>query len=238
MSAITYFPNSYESLIIGRWLNGIARGVGFVVGPLYVAEITSRKTLGLYQSPLGWIVQLSAAIGNLIGHPSLLGNASTWPIAIAIPGLLSFLYLCCIPWIPHTLVHVLNLESGDHPSTENPSFLLLKKLRHTKGQALMDEYKSIKAEIAADARVEKASLRELITIGNYRRQLFAVCVAQLSLQFTGIQAVMQYTNTIFEQAGVPPESSTYFTAGECWFKTPLDVNCFVVLLYLLQEFKV
>nr|CAB3266205.1 solute carrier family 2, facilitated glucose transporter member 1-like [Phallusia mammillata] len=219
MSIIAYLFHSYEALIIGRWVNGLARGLGFSLGPLYVAEITSRKTLGFYQSPLGWIVQLSAVLGNIIAHPNVLGGVFTWPYAMAIPGLFSVLYLCFVPWIPDTIPHHLNVEKstgveidGENPMTRR-SFLLLEKLRSEKGPGLIKEYEDIQSEIAADNRVEGASLRTILTIGTYRRQVIAAIVVQFSLQASGIQAVMQYTNNIFESAGVHPGNSTYYTIG-------------------------
>jgi len=42
----------------------------------------------------------------------------------------------------------------------------------------------------------------------------AVVFIQLCPQLCAIQAIFQYTNTMFEGAGVKPEDSTYYTIGK------------------------
>jgi len=219
MGPVAYLSNYYEAIIFGRLINGIARGTGFSLGPLYVAEVVSRKTLAFYQTPLGWMLQMSAALGNVLAHPHVLGGVDTWPYVLALPGIFSLVYLLCVPWIPHTLTATIQNErkqsnQGIKTHCAERAFNLLRRLRYEKTDFLRKEYESIVAEIDADAQVERASIKELLSIGKYRHQLFVVIIIQLSIQLTGIQAVFQYTNQIFETAGIPQEHSTYYSISK------------------------
>jgi len=221
MGPVAFFSGSYETIIIGRFLNGIARGVALTVAPLYIAEVTNRKTLALHQTPFAVIVQLSSAFGNAIGLPYVLGGVGLWPYALALPGVFSLIYLLCVPWIPHTLTWMVQEERKTKtfsPQTLSPadraSFALLRRLRYEQGDSLLTEFQSIHNEIDADAQVERASLRKLWSIGKYRRQLMAVVFIQQCPQVCAVLPILQYTNTIFETAGVRPEESTYYTIGK------------------------
>jgi len=213
-----YFSNSYEILIIGRLLNGIARGVVFSAGPLYIAEITNKETVALFQTPSWPIYFLSSAIGNAVGHAKALGGEHTWPYGLAFPGIFSLIYLLCIPWIPHTLTWTIQKERNHLRQTceldKRASLSLLRKLRHEKGDKILAEYRTIEKEIDADAQVERASVKDLLSIAKYRRLVWAVILIQMCAQVTGLQAIFQYTNTIFEEAGIRPEDSTYYTLGK------------------------
>jgi len=221
MGPVAFFSGSYEILIIGRLLNGVTRGVAFTVAPLYIAEVTNRETLAFHQTPFAWLMQLSSALANAVSLPHVLGGANSWPYALALPGVFSLVYLFSVPWIPHTLTWMMQEErkTNKHSTqtlspADRASFSLLKRLRYEQGDSLLTEFRSIQNEIDADAQVERASIRKLWSIEKYRRQLMAVVFIQLCPQLCAIQAIFQYTNTIFEGTGVRPEDSTYYTIGK------------------------
>ena len=210
MGPIAYYSNSYELIVIGRSLNGIVRGVRFSLAALCMAEITNRKTLAVYQTPQGWLPLISAAIGNVVAHPQVPVGVDTWPYARASPAILSAIYLLCIPWISPTVTQTIQCErehqmqSGDNQTNhkDRPSFVLLSKLRHCQGEVLVEEHQNIESEIKADARVEKAPVKKLLSIARYRRQFFVVAVIQASIPLAGTHAILQYANRIFVAAGI------------------------------------
>jgi len=176
MGPVAFFSGSYEALIIGRLLNGLARGVAFTVAPLYIAEVTNRETLAFHQTPFAWLMQLSSALANAVGLPRALGGVNSWPYAQALPGVLSLVYLLCVPWIPHTLTWMIQEERKTNKHSTQASspadracFALLKRLRYEQGDSILTEFRSIQNEIDADAQVERASIRKLWSIGKYRR---------------------------------------------------------------------
>ena len=71
------------TLIVGRAISGIACGGATVVVPMYLGEIAPAHLRGT----IGTLNQLSAVIGmlvaQLLGLPSFLGSATTWPVMLA-----------------------------------------------------------------------------------------------------------------------------------------------------------
>ena len=57
MSPIASLTSSVESIIVGRVISGIARGMSLSLVPLYVSELTNRKTLAVYQALVTWFVE-------------------------------------------------------------------------------------------------------------------------------------------------------------------------------------
>ena len=58
MAPVSEISKSYDVLIVGRAISGIARGIAFSTVPLYVAEITNRKNLAFFQVSLRVVVYL------------------------------------------------------------------------------------------------------------------------------------------------------------------------------------
>ena len=56
MAPVSELSKSYEVLMVGRAISGIARGIAFSTVPLYVAEITNRKNLAFFQVSLNIFV--------------------------------------------------------------------------------------------------------------------------------------------------------------------------------------
>ncbi|XP_076812601.1 solute carrier family 2, facilitated glucose transporter member 5-like [Clavelina lepadiformis] len=233
MSPVAFYCKSYETLIAGRLINGFARGIGFTVVPLIVAETTSRATLALFQAPTVAIMDLGSAAGNILGYPIVLGSGDRWPYLLGISGIFSVAYLCLVPWLPETPTYlILQEEKSAKTTTKNysnfPSFHLLRKLRSGDLETVRKEYEDIKDEIYADLQITKASLKEILTTKRYRRQFFGALVIYFSFQSTGIQAIVLYTDKIFHEAGIPYNQATLYTAGFfivmaliCFASTPI-----------------
>ena len=72
--------NSYEILILGRYLIGIHCGLNTSLVPMYISEIAPLTLRG----GLGTVNQLAVTVGLLIsqvlGVENLLGNDEGWPV--------------------------------------------------------------------------------------------------------------------------------------------------------------
>nr|XP_026691171.1 solute carrier family 2, facilitated glucose transporter member 7-like [Ciona intestinalis] len=223
MGPVAKFVKSHEVLILGRFLNGVSRGVGMSLIPLIVAETTNRELLPFYQSPTGCLIQIGAALGNGFGHPAVLGGVNTWPYLMLTAGMFQFLYICVAAWMPQTppyliLKQDLPKERLDHENNEyvdqhSGSIALLRKLRNGSNSSVLEEHRSICAEICADLSIRKATVCEMISMSLYRKQLIAATVTFGALQMTGMQGVFQYSNNIFIAAGVKEEDSAFISIG-------------------------
>ena len=214
MSVVAKVGQSYEALIVGRFFNGISRGFTFTILPLYVSELVSRKTLAVYQTFTGMYIQLGSALGNALGHPAVLGQVSTWPYLMIVSGSISLLFsLFMAPWLPNTPVYLLTKSPNDDSNEDHPALTLLYKLRCVDASTVKQEYKELHAEMISHHSVHTATFREILTKKKYRRQFFASLIILLSIQFCGLQAVLQYTNNIFKTSGVEADMATVYTVG-------------------------
>ncbi|XP_002126281.2 solute carrier family 2, facilitated glucose transporter member 1-like isoform X1 [Ciona intestinalis] len=209
--------NSYEILIVGRFLTGISRGLAFAACPLYIAETANRQTLFLWQSPSGWLIQLGALLGNGIGHAKVMGGEELWPYFMIIPGLFSLVYVACYHWLPETPPYLLRQKGKPEAQRDSEALALLTKLRTGSPDVLEKELQALKEEIAADASVEKASVVQIAKDPKYRMQLLVCIMLMSSLQAVGIQLISQYTDDIFINANIPKEYATYASIGTFGF---------------------
>jgi len=208
---------SYEALICGRFVSGFAYGVAYSVVPLFVAETVSRSTVSMYQSPAGWLMRIGQILGNGLGHEKVLGNSQNWPCLLVLPGLCSLFFLVCYVWVPNTPGFLIRRKRKSDPAwveTDAKVYELLRKLRSGENKAVLVELEEIHQEIEYDDGIRKANLLEILRNGCYRRQLIAAVLVICSVQVTGIQAVVLYTDTIFIAGGVAPAYATYMSMGE------------------------
>ena len=90
-----------ELIYIGRFLNGLATGLVFLVGPIYVAEIASPRNRGF----LGSCVQLMVVIGVTLSI--VLGLLDSWRW-LSMGGLsLSALWTLLLVFVPESPVFTL-----------------------------------------------------------------------------------------------------------------------------------
>lgn len=184
------FAWSWPALLGFRFIGGLAIGGSSVLGPVYIAEIAPAQWRGL----LVGTFQINIVIGILVAYlsnyvVSLFGmglNEWRWQLGIAaVPALLFFVMLFTIPRSARWLVlkhripearEVIALLGANNPDAE------LK-------------------EIVESIHVEGMSQSEPLFRRKYLRPMFlAVTVAGFS-QLAGINAILYYSNFIFEKAG-------------------------------------
>lgn len=231
MGPVAIYLNSYEAIVVGRLLSGIARGVGFTAVPLLIAETAPRKSLGRYVSISGWVVMLGYAVGNSLGHRSLLGNVKFWPFLLCVPGLFSLIYLFCSMWFPQTPAWL--LSNAKNNNNNKIAFLLLRKLRNGTDIEIQNELDEIIEEINIDRNLRKTGVKELLCRPKYRFQLVLTILLVCSLQTTGVSAVAMYSDDLFHAAGVHGDYATYASIGKL-----IELLFLILLLFIKYIFCV
>ncbi|XP_037683432.1 solute carrier family 2, facilitated glucose transporter member 1 [Choloepus didactylus] len=211
---------SFEMLILGRFIIGVYCGLttGFV--PMYVGEVSPTALRGA----LGTLHQLGIVIGILIaqvfGLDSIMGNQDLWPLLLSIiflPALLQCILLPLCPESPRFLLINRN--------EENRAKSVLKKLRGTAD--VTRDLQEMKEESRQMMREKKVTILELFRSPAYRQPILIAVVLQLSQQLSGINAVFYYSTSIFEKAGV--QQPVYATIGSGIVNTAFTVvSLFVV----------
>uniref|UniRef100_H2YGS0 Major facilitator superfamily (MFS) profile domain-containing protein n=1 Tax=Ciona savignyi TaxID=51511 RepID=H2YGS0_CIOSA len=226
MGPLPILLNSYEILIVGRFLSGISRGLAFASCPLYIAETANRQTLFLWQSPTGWLMQFGVLLSNTIGHVNVMGGTDLWPYFMVAPGVLSVFYVACYYWMPETPPYILRQDNKIERETE--AMKLLSKLRCGAKDVLQTELQDLQDEIVADKAVQKATVLQIARNPKYRMQLIVCTVVMGSLQASGIQLISQYTDDIFIEASI--QQNIAFLAGTFGFSMLASICGTFILL--------
>ena len=204
---------SFTELVIYRIIGGIGIGVVSIVSPMYISEVAVARWRGTLVS----LYQLAITIGFLAAYLvnfQILKSAETavydtpwlhWIMvdemwrgmlgSNALPALLFFIVIFFIP--------------------ESPRWLILRN-RTERAHAVLERiYRSSEAadgEIATIRDAEKAApkseWRSLTSPGMRRALLIGVAIAMLG-QFMGVNAVLYYGPTIFEDAGLSSGDSLF-----------------------------
>uniref|UniRef100_A0A8C6NCM3 Solute carrier family 2, facilitated glucose transporter member 5 n=1 Tax=Melopsittacus undulatus TaxID=13146 RepID=A0A8C6NCM3_MELUD len=190
---------SPEMVIIGRCITGIHSGICLSVVPLYLGEIAPKNLRGFLGLVPSIFICLGVFSAQVLGLPELLGEVSTVPQPlVVVPASLQLLLLHCFP--------------------ESPRYLLIEKddvslCRFLGTPDVQDVIKEMKAEQQSLSSMEMVSVWQLLWDRSVRWQTLSVVVVNAGMQLSGIDAIWFYTNTIFENAGIPVSQIPYATVG-------------------------
>ncbi|XP_074067634.1 solute carrier family 2, facilitated glucose transporter member 8 isoform X1 [Macrotis lagotis] len=164
----------------GRLLMGLASGVTSLVVPVYIAEISYPEVRGL----LGSCVQLMVVIGILGAYVAGLGLDWGWLAVLGcVPPFFMLLLMCFMP--------------------ETPRFLLIKQKQQEAVTAMrflwgVDQEQEVEENEGGDVN-QGFHLAILKNPAIYKPFLIGLSLMAFQ-QFSGINAMMFYAETIFEQA--------------------------------------
>ena len=203
----------FTQLVIYRILGGIGIGVVSIVSPMYISEVAVARWRGTLVS----LYQLAITIGFLgayLVNFQILRAAETaiydspWMQQImvtemwrgmlgsnALPAVLFFVVIFFIPESPRWLI-LRNRTEGAHA--------VLQRI-YRSSEAADGEIASIRS---AEAAAPKSEWRALTSPGMRKALLIGVAIAMLG-QFMGVNAVLYYGPTIFEDAGLSSGDSLF-----------------------------
>ncbi|XP_032369518.1 solute carrier family 2, facilitated glucose transporter member 1 [Etheostoma spectabile] len=212
--------NSWEMLIVGRFVVGLYAGLSTGFVPMYVGEISPTALRGA----LGTFHQLGIVVGILIaqvfGLESIMGNDDLWPLLLGFIFILALIQCILLPLCPKSPRFLLI-----NKNEENKAKAVLKKLRGTTD--VSSDMQEMKEESRQMMREKKVTIPELFRSHLYRQPILIAVVLQLSQQLSGINAVFYFSTRIFEKAGV--EQPVYATIGTGVVNTAFTVvSLFIV----------
>ncbi|RGW95986.1 MFS transporter [Bacteroides stercoris] len=201
------FVGTFEQLVVARILGGIGIGVVSIVSPLYISEISIAQ----YRGRLVSLYQLAVTIGFLgayltnfqLLHFSQSGAAlqvewmnlvfvsEVWRGMLGFCSLPAILFFCIIFFIP-----------------ESPRWLILKG-RDDRAVRIFRKIYLSEAEVNTQLQDTKSVVQSetksdwkfLLQPGIFKAVLIGAAIAILG-QFMGVNAVLYYGPTIFEEAGL------------------------------------
>lgn len=175
-------------LLSGRSVAGLAVGVASLALPVYLGETIQpevRGTLGLLPTALGNIgILVCFVVGNYLPW--------NWLAVVGMAPVVPFIGLAFL--IPETPRWYISKGS------DSKAMASLQWLRGATTN-IDDEYNELKkSQIEADKLTNSSAFRDLFQRPNYKPLLISLGL-MLFQQFSGINAVIFYTVTIFQQAG-------------------------------------
>ena len=201
------FVGSLEQLVVARILGGIGIGVVSIVSPLYISEVSIAQ----YRGRLVSLYQLAVTIGFLgayltnfqllhfsqsgavlnAGWMNLVFVSEVWRGMLGFCSLPAILFFCIIFFSP-----------------ESPRWLILKGRDERAVRIFRKIYLS---EVEVDTQLQdtksvvqsetKSDWKFLLQPGIFKAVLIGAAIAILG-QFMGVNAVLYYGPTIFEEAGL------------------------------------
>ncbi|XP_047999652.1 glucose transporter type 1-like isoform X1 [Leguminivora glycinivorella] len=206
LMAFSKLAGSVEMIIIGRFLIGINCGFATTVSPTYVSEVAPLNLRGAF----GTVNQLAVAFGlifsQVLGIDAILGSDDGWPWLFGIALIPSGLQCLMVPFAAESPRFLL-LTNGD----EQKAITALVKIRGHPN--IENEINDMNAEGNAEKQEKKFTVWDLISNRSLRTPLIIGIVMHLSQQWGGINAVLYYSSTIFEGAGLEPDEARLASIG-------------------------
>ena len=190
--------NSFDQLVMARILGGVGIGVVSIVSPLYISEVSIAK----YRGRLVSLYQLAVTIGFLGAYltnfqllhfsqsGTVLNNewmsrifvSEVWRGMLGVSGIPSVLFFCIIFFIP---------------GRDECAVRIFRKIYLSEVEVdtqLRDTKSVVQSETKSDWKF-------LLQPGIFKAVLIGAAIAVLG-QFMGVNAVLYYGPTIFEEAGL------------------------------------
>ncbi|KAL7976223.1 hypothetical protein Chor_008320 [Crotalus horridus] len=165
--------HTYEYGIFSRLLSGVCSGIFSCAVPLYLAEIAPRNLRGGIMTMGMVAVAVGVLISQILGLREFLGSERKWAILLSLTGVLAVFQLFLLPKFPE----------------------ILKVLRAK--EDVEEDIEELHQEDIAELEEKEMSVLNRLTCKGLRRQIICVVLLMAGQQFTGINAVYYYAETIY-----------------------------------------
>jgi SP family arabinose:H+ symporter-like MFS transporter len=181
---------NWPMLVLFRFIGGLGIGGSSVIGPVYIAELAPARLRGRLVA----IFQINIVIGILLAYLSnyLIGLAgfglNEWRVQLGIAGIPAVLFLVMLFGIPRSPRWLVTRDMVDEARV----------VLTTIGE---ENVESELKDIAASVHLGESAQTEPLFQWKYRTPIFLAVSVAFFNQTAGINAILYYSNYIFEQAG-------------------------------------
>lgn len=205
----------FNQLVIYRIIGGVGIGVVSIISPLYISEVAVAQ----YRGRLVSLYQLAVTIGflgaylvnyQLLGYSMSNPDVSTawWNLVFVsevwrgmlgmetLPAIMFFIIIFFIPESPRWLI----LKGKEEKATN-----ILERIYTSSKEALF-QLTETKSVLSSES---KSGWKLLLQPGIRKAVIIGVCIAVLG-QFMGVNAVLYYGPSIFENAGLSGGDSLFY----------------------------
>jgi len=196
----TLAPN-VMTMVIFRFLLGLAVGGASVTVPTYLAEMSPMEKRGrvVTQNELMIVTgQLLAFVFNAVLGNAMGETTHVWRymlVIAALPAIFLFIGMLKVPESPRWLI-----SKGKN----DRALRILKQIRDE--DKAVAEFNEIEAAITKESKTQKASVKDM-TIPWVRRIVFLGIGIAIVQQITGVNSIMYYGTEILKDAGFQTEAA-------------------------------
>ncbi|XP_037685324.1 solute carrier family 2, facilitated glucose transporter member 9 isoform X2 [Choloepus didactylus] len=204
LMASSLLAGAFEMLILGRFLMGVDGGIALSALPMYLSEISPKEIRGSLGQVTAIFICIGVFAGQLLGLPELLGKEALWPYLFGVIVVPAFIQLVSLPFLPESPRYLL-FEKHDEVGAVKAFQTFLGKAN------VSQEVEEVLAESRTWRSVRLTSVLELLRTPSVRWQVITIIITMACYQLCGLNAIWFYTNSIFGEAGIPPEKIPYIT---------------------------
>ncbi|CAL8086035.1 unnamed protein product [Calicophoron daubneyi] len=197
--------HSFEVIIVGRFISGLACGAYTAIGPTYLSECAPPSVRGAAGVLNQLVIVASIMISQILGLRFVMGTEELWPFLIGLGVVPCIISLVCLLGCP-----------------ESPRYLfLMKKDTAAAEQALLslgnrqemveEELEVMRAE--AEVSSEKTSLVNLLKVPHLRLAFGVAIVAQMANQLTAQNGLVYYSVDLFRSCSLEGDDAIYANIG-------------------------
>ncbi|XP_011313992.1 facilitated trehalose transporter Tret1 [Fopius arisanus] len=181
------FARSPWELFVSRIISGTGTGASFSVLPMYLGEIAPANIRGILLTMITMSQRLAILFAYAIYPFVSIQTSALISLVLPVP------FVCCFMWLPESPYYL--IRCGRHEEAAE-SLAALRGTANVQTE-LQTIKKSVKVEMASSG-----GLRELFCVPGNCKSMNIGLVLRLFQQCSGNQAIMMYTQTIFDQANV------------------------------------
>ncbi|KAL3101586.1 hypothetical protein niasHT_023106 [Heterodera trifolii] len=222
------YVNIYWLFVTGRFIIGLNAGLNSGFVPMYLTEISPTKLRGSVGSIAQLVVTISILISQIVGLSFLFGNSELWPFIFGFAMIPMAFQICTLPFCPESPKFSLVFKDNASKAERD-----LKKLRRRDN--VKDELEQILAESSS---AEKGTSNNFQFFDLFKKPLnWPLTLAifmHLSQQFSGINAAIFYSTTIFKKSGlVGLAISTFMIAVSMIASKKIHWFSFVTIIFVI-----
>ncbi|XP_038647989.1 solute carrier family 2, facilitated glucose transporter member 9 [Scyliorhinus canicula] len=204
LMSLSETADSFEMLIVGRFIIGVSGGIALSALPMYLGEISQKHIRGSLGQVTSIFICVGVFVGQVLGLPEILGKESSWPLLFGLNAVPAVLQLVVLPFLPESPWYLL-FEKNDVTRAKKAFQVFHGKEDVTK------ELEEVQAEMKTQKHIHLVSVLELLRMRSARWQVITVIVTMSCYQLCGLNAIWFYTNIIFTEAGINKDHIPYIT---------------------------
>ncbi|THD24025.1 Glucose transporter [Fasciola hepatica] len=193
-------------LYVGRVVSGFNAGITLGVASLYLTEISPRDIRGA----VGACHQLALTLGILIAYiltlDAILNTETLWPLAVGLAGVPAAISMFVLPFCPESPRFLFMNKGNEHGARK--AFVKLNSKEDV--DTFIEE---LREEMEAAKRRSKFKCGQIFTAKDLRMPVLLACLIQIQQQLSGINAVIAYSSTMLETAGLDKSQIQYCVVG-------------------------